>query len=71
LANKKISYEFIILELNITIKFAPETTKYLPFFTDYIGYWKVIYKKTKFFKFFKSNDGFVRNKIFDKQPRGL
>ena len=64
-------YKFTISELNITIKIAPETVEHLPLFTDYVESWRVTYWETAFFKLFKSNDGILKNKTFNKQHGGL
>jgi len=64
-------YESTISELNITIKIAPDTAKFLPLFADYVESWRVTCWETAFFKLFKSNDGIMKNKTFDKQSGGL
>jgi hypothetical protein len=64
-------YESTISELNITIKIVPEGAEPLPLFADYIESWRVTCWETAFFKLFKSNDGIMKNKTFDKQPGGL
>ena len=64
-------YESTIFELNITIKIASETAEPLLFFVDYVESWRVTCWETTFFKLFKSNDGIMKNKTFDKQSGGL
>ena len=63
--------ESTIFELNITIKITSETAEPLPLFVDYVESWRVTCWETTFFKLFKSNDGIMKNKTFDKQPGGL
>jgi hypothetical protein len=64
-------YDSTISELNIIIKIAPETVEPLPLFADYVESWRVTCWKTAFLKLFKSNDGIMKKKTFDKQPGGL
>ena len=64
-------YESTIFALNITIKIAPETVEPLSLFADYVESWRVTSWEMTFFKLFKSNDGIMKNKTFDKQDGGL